>query len=468
MTPSDTGVIEVSDSARAALADLVSVYAARRPGWEDEMTGSGSGGAGRAGSGSDRDDGEIGGGDSGGGDSGGVVRVLDAEVLGPGRPGIVDVVAELGDRFVHVPFGLRTPGEEGRFIPDGDDAVLGSLDDDDGSAIVFDATRDAVVAAMLLERVSGEVVQASLVRHLRDDRGSVTLAMEDRIAFTVFNEVVDGPRPDLELFLALDEVGFNHLAAPLAVWRRAGRDLGVAQEYLAGASSGYALALTSVRDLYASGGPPELAGGDFGAEAHRLGTMTARMHLGLDKAFGRRAGDVGQWAVGIEDALRPLSMHVLERPDVEELLGELRALQVPSQAIRTHGDFNLGRTCRTEQGWYVVDFASAGRPTSMAGAVTGPDDGPVYRSPLADVADMLWSLGHVATTAADERDPSGRDGLGELADAWVARNRRAFLAGYLGVPGISGLVPPGREALRVLTASFELVRAAVHRARHEI
>jgi predicted trehalose synthase len=174
---------------------------------------------------------------------------------------------------------------------------------------------------------------------------------------------------------------------------------------------------------------------------------------------------VGQWAAGIEASLRPLSPHLLERPDVEELLGELRALQVPSQAIRTHGDFQLGRTCRTEQGWYVVDFAT-GRPASLAGAVTGPDDdGPVYRSPLADVADMLWSLDHVATTAAEERDPSGRDGLAELADAWVARNRRAFLAGYLGVPGISGLVPPGREALRVLTASFELVRAAIHQAR---
>jgi maltokinase len=443
VTPSETGIIDVSDPVRAALADLVSAYAARRRDWE-----------------------EYGQDEGGGGAAGGAVRILDAEVLGAGRPGLIDVVAELGDRFVHVPFGLRSPGEETHFIPDGDDPVLGPLVDDEGAAVVFDATRDAVVAVMLLEQVSGEVVPASLVRHLRDDRGSVTLAMDDRIAFTVFNEVVDGPRPDLELFLALDEVGFNHLAAPLAVWRRAGRDLGVVQEYLAGASSGYALALTSVRDLYASGGPPELAGGDFGAEAHRLGTMTARMHLGLDKAFGRRPGDVGQWAHGIEEALRPLSPHVLERPDVEQLLGELRALQVPSQAIRSHGDFHLGRTCRTEQGWYVVDFATGGRPTSMAGAVIDPDDDArVYRSPLADVADMLWSLAEVATSAADERDPSGRDGLVELADAWVARNRRAFLAGYLGVPGISGLVPPGREALRILTASFELVRAAVHRDR---
>jgi maltokinase len=440
VTPSEIGVVDVSDAARAALADLVLAYAARRPGWDVEVDSeSEQGTADEAGEGT--------GAGARGGD-GDAVQVLDAEVLEPGRPGIVDVVAAYGDRVVHVPFGLRTPGEESRFIPDGDDAVLGTFGDDGDPAVAFDATRDAVVAAMLLERVSGEVVQASLVRHLRDDAGSITLAMEDRIAFTVFNDVVDGPRPDLELFLALDDVGFNHLAAPLAVWRRGGRDLGVAQEYLAGASSGYALALTSVRDLYASGGPPELAGGDFGAEAHRLGTMTARMHLGLDKA------------------LRPLSPHVLDRPDVEELLGELRALQVPSPAIRTHGDFHLGRTCRTEQGWYVIDFATGGRPTSMAGAVIEPgDDGRVYRSPLADVADILWSLEHVATSAADERDPSGRDGLVELADAWVARNRRAFLAGYLGVPGISGLVPPGREALRVLTASFELVRAAVHQAR---
>ena len=443
MTPSETGIIDVSDPVRAALADLVSAYAARRRDWE-----------------------EYGQDEGGGGAAGGAVRILDAEVLGAGRPGLIDVVAELGDRFVHVPFGLRSPGEETHFIPDGDDPVLGPLVDDEGAAVVFDATRDAVVAVMLLEQVSGEVVPASLVRHLRDDRGSVTLAMDDRIAFTVFNEVVDGPRPDLELFLALDEVGFNHLAAPLAVWRRAGRDLGVVQEYLAGASSGYALALTSVRDLYASGGPPELAGGDFGAEAHRLGTMTARMHLGLDKAFGRRSGDLAQWARDIEHVLEELDPGAGERPDVEQLLHELRALQVPSQAIRSHGDFHLDRTCRTEQGWYVVDFAAGGFPTSVAGAVAPPDArGPVFRSPVADVADMLWSFGYVARRAADERDPSGHDGLSELADAWEERNRRAFLAGYLGVPGISGLVPPGREALRVLTRSFEVVREAVHESR---
>ncbi|MGA2521065.1 MAG: hypothetical protein ABSG81_09640 [Acidimicrobiales bacterium] len=430
--PPDAGAPPLAPGAAAALADLVAAYAARRSGWDADSP----------------------------------VRVIEAETLVAGRPGLLDVVAQVGDRPTHITFGLRDPGEDGRPAGDGDDSVIGVFDDGDGAAVVVDAMHDPVTATVLLRRVSGEEVDPSLVRPVHEDHTSVTLAMEDRLAFTLYNHVLEGPRPEIEMFLALDESGFNHLAAPVGVWRRSGRDLGLVQEYLPGASSGYALAMTSVRDLYASGGPPELAGGDFGAEAHRLGTMTARMHLSLDKAFGRRSGDLAQWARDIEHVLEELDPGAGERPDVEQLLHELRALQVPSQAIRSHGDFHLDRTCRTEQGWYVVDFAAGGFPTSVAGAVAPPDArGPVFRSPVADVADMLWSFGYVARRAADERDPSGHDGLSELADAWEERNRRAFLAGYLGVPGISGLVPPGREALRVLTRSFEVVREAVHESR---
>jgi predicted trehalose synthase len=430
VTPSGTDV-GVSDALRGALGDLLAVFATQRMGAD----------AGRA------------------------ARIVDAEVLSSGRPGVIDVVAAVGPGYLHVPFGLRAAEDGARFTGDGDDAVIGSLTDEHGPAVVFDAARDPEVASMLLERISGEVVDASRVRPLHEDRGSITLSMGDRLAFTVFYEVVDGPRRDLELLLALDEQGFNHLAAPLAVWRRSRRDLGLVQECLAGASSGEALALTSVRDLYASGGPPELAGGDFGAEAHRLGTMTARMHLALDRGFGRRRADVGRWAQDVVAVVSPRLPYLLERPDVEVLIEKLRSLRVPSYAIRTHGDFHLGRTSRTEQGWYVTDFSNGGRPASPAGLVDSQEadeDAPPYRSPLADVADMLWSFRHVATSAADERDPSGRDGMSELADAWVDRNRRAFLAGYLGVPGISGLVPPGREVLRIVTGVFELARSAIH------
>ena len=53
-------MVAVSDSARAVLVELLTAYAARRPG----------------------------------GDEGGAMQVLDAEVLVPGRPGIVSVVAQ--------------------------------------------------------------------------------------------------------------------------------------------------------------------------------------------------------------------------------------------------------------------------------------------------------------------------------------------------------------------------------------
>jgi maltokinase len=449
VTPSGAGVAGLTESAQAALAELVSSHLGR-------------GGEAEAG---------------GGGD----VQVLEAEVLHRGRPGIVDVVARVGQRTIHLSLGLRDPGGETRFLAGDDDPVLGVYEDDDGLAVAFDALHDAEVASTLLQAVVGEEVDPSRVRQIRQTPESVTLALEDRLAFTVFSELVDGPRAGLGLLLALDEVGFNHIAAPMAVWRRSGRDLGILQEYLAGASSGRALAVTSVRDLYGSGGPPELAGGDFGAEAHRLGTMTARMHLSLDEAFGRRRGDVGAWADGIEEAVRPVAPMLLDRPDVVVLLEELRALTVPCHGIRSHGDFHIGRVARTEQGWYVTDFSPGGRPVTRAGVIAGADkaapdatdategtddDGPVYRSPLADVADMLWSLGEVATAAAVERDPSGRDGLGELARAWETRNRQAFFAGYLGVAGISGLVPPGREAVRVLVTAFELERVAARLARN--
>lgn len=412
---------------RVPLGALVEAYWSRRPGWAETAAG---------------------------------CEVVDAELLVEGRPAVWDVVARAGDRLVHVPVGLRVPGDDVQAITDGEDPVLGVLDDGAGEAVAFDGLRDAETAAMVLQQVTGAETPPGLVRQVAHDESSVTLAVEDRLAFTVFDEVVEGPRPEIEVVLALDEAGFNHLAAPLARWRRGSWDLGLVQEHLAGHSTGWALALTSVRDLYASGGPPELAGGDFGAEAHRLGTMTARLHLALADAFGRRPVEVRQWAEAVEVAVEGRQPGQLERPDVTVLLGELRALPVAGDAIRTHGDLHLGRTWRTEQGWYVGDFRPGGTPP-VAGPSPPPcieADGVCYRSPLADVADMLWSFGHVAASAAAERDPSGREGLVELAAAWEQRNRRAFLAGYLGVPGITTLVPPGREVVRVVVAALELER----------
>ncbi|MHB8681330.1 MAG: hypothetical protein ACYDA2_04450 [Acidimicrobiales bacterium] len=414
---------------REALAAIVGAYAARRPGWDGLQ---------------------------------GTCRILEAEYLRAGRPAVLDVVAELAGVVVHVPIGLRAAGEEPHLLPEAEGPALGRFADEDGEAVAFDALADAETAALLLEVVAGEKADVGHVRLLRMDHAATTLGMDDRVALTVFNALVHGPRPSTEIVVALDHIGFNHLAAPIALWRRGDWDLGIVQEHLVGGSTGSALALTSVRDLYASGGPPELAGGDFGAEAHRLGTMTARLHLALAEAFGRRPASPARWADAVEAALLARQPLLVERPDVASVLGDLRRLPEAGDAIRTHGDFHLGRVWRTEQGWYVADFSPGGAPPPGDDGAAPPvlvDDGIVFRSPLADVADMLWSFGHVASSAAAERDPTGREGLRDLAEAWEQRNRRSFLAGYLAGPGLGALVPTSRDAVRALVAALELERA---------
>jgi len=86
--------------------------------------------------------------------------------------------------------------------------------------------------------------------------------------------------------------------------------------------------------------------------------------------------------------------------------------------------------------------------------------GPEFRSPLEDVADMFWSFHRVALAAALEREPSDFGSLIDQAKAWEARNRRAFLVGYLATAGIGGLVPADREMVRNLVGVLELERAA--------
>jgi maltokinase len=286
---------------------------------------------------------------------------------------------------------------------------------------------------------------------VRDDSDVAELDCGDRGDLMVFPWVSTSPRPDVDLLVALDEAGFNHVAAPWVRWMWEGRDLGVVLEPLVDRSSGWALALTSLRDLYAAGGPPEAAGGDFGAEARALGTMTARMHLALDRAFLRHSQPVGDWVDSAEDEIAASDPSLLEAPGMADLVKWIRGSDARLPMIRTHGDFHLGRIARTDQGWVVSDCAPGG---VLPGA-----ESPGLRTPLADVADMLWSMHQASVTAAAERDPTGRRSLAVLGQAWETRNRRSFVAGYLGTAGISGLVGGDRDLVLRLVSFLELARS---------
>jgi maltokinase len=454
-------MLELTDDRRAALSRLVAAWVDQRLGNEARRDGGADG---------DRDDGSppptV---------DPASVTVRQVEVLRPGRPGVLDVIADVDGRLAHAVLGLRRPGEEVHLLRAADQPVLGLLEDDDGLALVVDGLRDADVAPQVLAAVAGDAADPGPVVSLVDDDEATTLAVGQR-SLTVFPWLHPEPHPGVGLLVALDDAGFNHLAAPLALWRRGGLDLGLVQEQLSGSAEGWALALTSLRDLYARGGRPEDAGGDFGSEARALGTMTARMHLALDRAFGRRTDDVADWVDGVEASIAATavgpgtgiatgtSRGVSVEPGVEDspvgpvaagVLRSLRAADLRAAAIRTHGDFHLGRMARTDHGWVVADCTPGGAsPGSVA---------PAMRSPLADVADVLWSLHRVAQVAASDRDPADRAAVAPLADAWEVRNRRAFMAGYVATPGIGGLLPANRDHLVALVAAFELARDARQR-----
>lgn len=383
----------------------------------------------------------------------GQVEVREVEVLRSGRPGLLDVIAVVGRRTAHAVLGLRRPEDPHHLLRGIDEPVLGAVDDTDGAKVAVDALLDSELATLVLGAVTGTPVDdGQPVALLAEEEDGITLGIGDQCTFTVFPWVGDGPRPGVELLVALDDAGFNHLAAPIAVWRRGGRDLGLVQEPLAGPADGWVLALTSLRDLYGAGGAPEEAGGDFAPEARALGTMTARMHLALVRAYGRQEAWVSDWVSAVEGRVRRLDPSLLETEGVLATMQGLESSYLQAPALRTHGDFHLGRTARTDQGWVVADCD----PGGVAPGSSTPDP----RSPLADVADMLWSLHHVAAASAADRDPGGRLGLSVLSHAWAARNRRAFLGGYLGTPGVEALVPSDREVVGKLAAIFELDHAA--------
>ncbi len=384
----------------------------------------------------------------------GAPAIVEAEVIRAGRPRVTDLVVEAGGATYHALVGVRQEQEALGILRGQEHAILGPLEDDDGPALAYDALADPELALDLLEIVSGGKQRATRVRSVGAEQSNTSMVYDDRLIMKVFRRLQSGPNPDVEVTLALDDVGFNHVAAPVAVWRRDPWDLALVQEYLAGGSEGWALALTSLRDLYASDPAiaPEAAGGDFGDEARRLGEMTAKLHLALAEAFGRHPAEPADWARSIRAQLDavPASEEVPGLA-VDPILDGLLAVDDPGVAIRVHGDYHLGQVMRGEVGWYVLDFE--GEPArSLA-------ERRQLRSPLRDVAGMLRSFQYAAALAAEERGPAGQADVADLAAAWEQRNRQAFLDGYRSAGQLSELVPDGADFEAVL-AAFELEKAA--------
>jgi maltokinase len=357
------------------------------------------------------------------------------------------LVVDADGQHYQVVVGLRSADDPPEFLHGHDDEVLGSVN----GCVAFDAVLDPLLARVLLEQVSpGE--DARHVRPVATEQSNSSLIYDDRLFLKLFRRIHRGPNPDVEVTTALASAGFAHVAEPVGVWRHEDMDLAVCERYLAGGAEGWALALTSLRDLYASGcEDPADAGGDFAAEARRLGQVTATMHLALAESFGTEPGDAGAWTDLVERQLARLEAGDADGVSAKSFAERLRTVQDAGRAVRVHGDYHLGQVMRTDSGWFVLDFE--GEPARPL------DERRLPSSAFKDVAGMLRSFHYASQVALRERDDVERPQLVAAGRAWEDHNRAAFLAGYLGTDGIDALLPHDEADRQAVLTAFELDKA---------
>jgi maltokinase len=334
-----------------------------------------------------------------------------------------------------------------------DEALIGIID----GCTYYDATVDPEMAIVLLEVASSGAEHAERARPLVAEQSNTSIIYDDRLILKVFRRLSVGANPDVEVTSELAATGFSHIALPLVRWQQDGRDLAFGQQYLAGGTDGWALALTSLRDFYGSAGSevpphPALSGGDFAAEAARLGHMTGEMHLAMAEAYstsGELEQDWQDLVDRLQDQVERLGAELASSGNA--LLDRLRAVTNPGRSVRAHGDFHLGQVMRTDSGWYVLDFE--GEPNRPLEQRLRPT------SVMKDVAGMLRSLHYASRFALRERAEADTGSLEPLADAWEERNSAAFLHGYYETKGIEDLLPPGPQDREAVRLAFELEKA---------
>lgn len=372
------------------------------------------------------------------------VVVLASEDLGAG---LLWLLAGAGGAVYQVLVGTSAADDQPDFLHGHDAQVLGVVE----GRVAFDALLDPDHARAVLAKVCPDQ-EAILVRPMGAEQSNTSLVFDDTLVLKVFRRLHRGPNPDVEITTALAGAGFAHVAEPLGLWSREDLDLAVATRYLAGGAEGWALAQTSLRDLYATGcDDPAECGGDFAGEATRLGTVTATMHLALAQQLGSEPGDAGAWADSLEAQLSRLAAGDADPAAAEDFVERVRAVTDAGPAIRVHGDYHLGQVMRTDTGWFVLDFE--GEPARPLEERRRPT------SPMKDVGGMLRSFHYAAQVMLSERDVLEHGELLPMAVAWERRNQGAFLAGYFGTDGVDAILPSGSDQRDLVLAAFELDKA---------
>jgi maltokinase len=401
-----------------------------------------------------------------------------------------------------LPLGVREPGDELAerapefVIPWVEAPKPMLLYDAVGDPAYIEWLLDAIRDARVVKTSNGTLTFASpdplaldtgnlsSIRPLRVEQSNTSVEVGDALFLKHLRRVEPGPSQELEMSDALAASGFTHIAPLLGrvVWAsgtEAPSPFVLLQRFLHNSSEGWALAMTSLRDLYATA--EEMGAVDaverravvdeqdaaFLAESRRLGRVVAEMHLALRAPGSAMAtapltrATLNGWADAMTgelnsllarsgialDPLRAVHEHVVAHFD------EMRTLPDGGLLTRVHGDLHLGQLLRVDTGWVVLDFEGE------------PDRTPAQRrelsTPIRDVAAMLRSFDYAAAAAIAERAAPDSDAARTLfgfGDAWADANRDAFWSAYLEVIGSDPLLPAPGPAL-VIRRAFEVQKA---------
>jgi maltokinase len=305
----------------------------------------------------------------------------------------------------------------------------------------------------------GSQIDAALasgpVRAMGAEQSNSSVVFGEQLVLKLFRKLESGINPELEMLRFLTAHDYPNIA-PLYGWyeyegEALAATLAIAQRFVPGGTDGWDLALAEIP-------------GDTDAFLEKLstlGTATARLHSALatdagDPAFSPEepsAESVNLLKATLDEELERMFARLPDDPKVAPIAGleqDVRELiRLPSQTaiggrnIRIHGDYHLGQTVYTNDGWTLLDFeGEPARPLTVRRA---------KRSPLRDIASMLRSFSYASWAVTLQ--------LGQpVPEDFEERAREVFLSAYFEHVEPT-LLPTGEAQVQGLLAIFELEKA---------
>jgi maltose alpha-D-glucosyltransferase/alpha-amylase len=311
---------------------------------------------------------------------------------------------------------------------------------------------------------------------LRSEQSNTSIRVGSSLVFKLFRRLAAGENPEVEMGRFLTKrtpfraTPILHGALAYVAPDGTMSTVGVLQEWVASSGDGWTYVTRRLQDAVQDAS----ALGDLTRDMATLGRTTADFHAALasdadtpafrpeevgpqdvdawrarfseqvsrsigmvDRHWRTWGGDLrrlGEACMGLAGRLSALS------PGLEQSASDLKRMRI-------HGDYHLGQTLKTPEGFAIIDFE--GEPTRSI------DERRQKHSALRDLAGMLRSFDYAIETAC-RLDPEAAGRLRSSVDL-----RNPFLAGYLEPARHAGTtgVPRERRGLDHWLAVFELEKA---------